>query len=202
MRFKMHSKNLIMIVIALWSAVTFAGNWYLPVSEPKLTAVSGSKGKTHAAMSDVANEGVAGFTWVERGDKPCQITTEYSFHFTSGMADRDHAFKEHACSGTGKSTHYIKLAKPETEWVHAVQVCLNKKGTRLKGIRIWPTSFTGSGKMTRLTKSREKKLTNCNQWKTKVQCSSGQFARGVQVHYTEDHGYKGIALKCGQIEYR
>ena len=198
---KRHLVNVIVAVSLLWSAVALAGHWSVPTGEPTLTSVSGSKGKTHATMSSASNKGIAGFSWVERGDKACQISARYSFHFTSGIADGEHEFKEHGCSGVGKSSHFIEVAKPETEWVHAVQVCLNKKGTRLKGIRLWPTNFTKGGTMTRSSKSREKKLANCNQWKKKVQCSSGQVARGVQVHYTEDNGYKGIALKCSKIEY-
>ena len=75
---------------------------------------------------------------MEQGDKPCEIEVVYHQSFTGKDVNKTgHKFRQHACSGLGKSHHSVFVNNSKNQAVHGVGVCLNAGKTRLKGIRLY-----------------------------------------------------------------
>ena len=134
------------------------------------------------------------------------------------------------CGGPAKSrklsVEYSDMGLNEQRvFVSGVRVCMNKKGTRVKGMQLRGKKITDDGKVAELTPDLivkaakyspiiysisdptqpEDTRTNCNEdeWQKWVECPrSNQIATGAVVHFEagdNPRSLTGIALQCRHV---
>jgi len=97
---------------------------------------------------------------------------------------------------TGYSGGTKTAALPKGKHVTALQVCTNKKGTGLKGIRLWGTSFDARGRTVKPVGPVEVKRNGCKSWKRRVACLPGEVANSIRIYR---QGRAGISLVCAKV---
>lgn len=87
---------------------------------------------------------------------------------------------------------------------HGLRACLNRRGDRIKGVRLFGSTVNqdGEGEARRdPALQSEFERTNCNEWKPMRRCPVGEVMVGVDIHTTGDEIH-GLAPKCASVEVR
>ena len=141
----------------------------------------------------------------EVADKPCLlvITAQHVGEEVTTKTPRYHETKYDLCSGkSAKSLRNASLWR--TAFVNSVQVCLNKAGKRVKGLRVfgYPTDWADSAaKFIKPQTSDSFARPNCKHWKKQVSCGVDALATGLVAHFSDPTGSKlphlmGLELIC------
>ncbi len=190
------------------------------------TKISGFQGTTFTLQDDNADHAIYGIRSVERRDHPCWVlirTENINDHTDdSGGATKD------LCGGKATSSllnvQYPNAGLYEPRvFVRGVRVCMNSKGTRVKGFQLrgreitddgtpidvtLTESFTylfgGGGGEPEIPDPRQPKdqRNNCNEdeWKKWAECSHrSHIANGAVLHFeggNQPRALTGIALQC------
>ncbi len=190
------------------------------------TKISGFKGTTFTLQDDNPNHAIYGIRSVERRDQPCWILirTENINDHTDGPGG---VIKD-LCGGKGTSS-ILKAEYPNVGWdsprifVRGVRVCMNSKGTRVKGLEIRGREITddgmpmdlifkgshtylyggGGGKPKQFDPTQPiDQRNNCDEdkWKKWAECSHRtHIASGAILHFesgSQPRALTGIALQC------
>ncbi|GAB5534517.1 MAG: hypothetical protein Rubg2KO_07660 [Rubricoccaceae bacterium] len=87
---------------------------------------------------------------------------------------------------------------------HGVRACLNRRGDRIKGVRLLGSTVNqdDAGEARRdFGLMRDFERTNCNTWKTIRKCDVGDVVVGVDIHHS-DGEIHGLAPKCAPVTVR
>jgi hypothetical protein len=87
---------------------------------------------------------------------------------------------------------------------HGLRACLNRRGDRVKGVRLFGSTVNqdGAGEARRdVGLKRDFERTNCNEWKVARRCPEGEVMVGVDIHHT-DTEIHGLAPKCASVTVR
>lgn len=191
------------VAAATANAVTLTGDltW---------TAVSGDTGQnSYIIGSDSDDLAVYSIRWWEDSDDPCK--------FRAYKRDLDDASdvnlpERSFCDGSPGNEKWAER-RGANEYVTAIQICRNDKADstkeKLKGIRLFGRTIDkAAATLGPENGPDEAKHTNCDVWRQKVACPSGQVASKFKVYYETytvygtqtDYGFaKGIALGCRRI---
>jgi len=165
-----------------------------------LSGLSGAKGKTHAHQHQAANYGLKGLSFIEAGgDRPCRLVAIYDRLSADHLNLTNHDFPDHGCTKQTESTKTVRFSGRD-EFVQGVKVCLNGKGNRIKGAEIHGARVTDSHKVVPFSETRKVVRTNCKDWKALARCAKTEIAVGMQVHYTDADGYRGVELMCRPLQ--
>jgi len=188
---------------------------------PEATSVSGFKGSSFRLEGPGELHAVYGLFSVERKDHPCYVglRTEDINDYGSDSGDyKDLCGKRGTSSELGAA--YEDTGSNGTRvFVHGVRVCMNKKGTRVKGLQLRgkridenghpvdlesgdPTHGQAGGSDVGLhviTEPRDTRA-HCNNWKRWSECPRhNQIATAVIAHFEAGNtprSLTGLALEC------
>ena len=193
------------------------------------TKVSGYKGTSFTLQDDNAGHAIYGVVSSERRDQPCfaMIRTEN----INDHADDDGGEVVDLCGGKATST-LLKVEYPDYPlyeprvFVKGIRVCMNAKGTRVKGLQLRGRQITDDGRLAELTfndpvdylvgggggsveihdPTQPKDVrANCNkdQWKKWAECPHhSQVAMGAILHFEagkKPRALTGIQLQCRYV---
>lgn len=138
-------------------------------------------------------QGIYEISMWEQLDYPCRLRVR-SRHLNN-YEGRQSAWAR--CDGSNKSLKTLKFADTET-YISGINVCLNKKGTRIKGLRIFGSKLNrNTGNLTSAG-SKEWERPNCKNWQTARHCPTGQLAQGIRVEYNQ-YTVIGLRLICREV---
>lgn len=194
----------------------------------EVTKVSGYKGTAFTLQDDNEDHAIYGMVSSERKDQPCfaMIRTEN----INDHADDDGGEVLDLCGGKATSS-LLKVEYPDLPlydpriFVKGVRVCLNSKGTRVKGLQLSGRQITDDGKPIELTYNEpidflvggavpvdvfdptqpKDQRPNCDkdQWKRWAECPRhNQIATGAILHFEagkEPRALTGIQLQCRYV---
>jgi hypothetical protein len=173
-----------------------------PVDDRDVTKLSGTAGTERLAMFAGERGVMRGIEWSEQQDDPCWLRIvgvqyvggekrEVSRLYKEGCDKPEYGMKVVALSGADATS---------TRLIRGIQVCTNKSGLTMKGLRIWPIRLDlETGKLSddgSPPVARERN--RCKTWHAKRFCPSGQVATGV-VLQTRGRTIKGAGLQCSKV---
>ena len=188
--------------------------------------VSGVAGGTAVTKMPGANAILWGVHLDESGDKPCDLEM-YWWRYDEGTR-RQGLFgtsfrlcgdqnSGNGFVGVGYSNSYVVMGANNAPTgnphvlapsvylaAHGLRVCLNRRGDRIKGIRLLGSTVNqdGAGEVRRdFGLMRDFERTNCNEWKTIRKCDTGEAIVGLDVHHS-DGEIHGLAPKCAAVTVR
>lgn len=86
-------------------------------------------------------------------------------------------------------------------YVRGIAVCVNAKGERIKGVRIYGTKLDReTGALTEAAETKEFARPNCTAWQDAQYCPDTHVATGLHHTNAADKGFSGLALRCQQVE--
>ncbi len=163
---------------------------------------------------------IYGFTSEERRDNPCYVTI-----LTENVNDSVKKLdaKKNLCGGKEKSRE-MKVNFSDSDhgkrvFVSGVQVCMNNKDTRVKGLKVRGKAIDSSGNSVALQSSSSgistggirkivssepsDKRPNCNKnWKKWAQCDGDSIATSAILHFDAGktpRALTGIQLNCRRV---
>lgn len=181
-----------------------AGEYTYEYSSPPPHVISASR----ETLEATTYAGLKGFSWRERGDKPCSITIHSALLNRAALADQlaeaTHLPPEKIagiCSGGGNEKT-VKLLSGPDQYVRGVAACTtdkkNSADNRLKGIRIYVAQLSADGTVKALNTFEDNKHNHCEKWHAPVYCPAAHLLTGLKLHYKDDT-FTGLGIKCRKV---
>lgn len=185
-----------------------------------LSGFAGEKFVVGVPNSQKDDYAIYGFTSEERRDNPCYVTI-----LTENINDSGKKLdtKKNLCGGKEKSRE-MKVKYSDSDhgkrvFVSGVQVCMNNKDTRVKGLKIRGKAIDSLGELVALQSSisgismggiqkivstePSDKRPNCNKnWKKWAQCDGNSIATSAILHFDAGktpRALTGIELNCRSV---
>lgn len=186
--------------------------------------------KAETGISGVAGYGelveppVPGFlhaiTGRERSDAPCDFSTAFWHEVVENGAAvlKPEMRRISGCAGTAttgtngsEQTARVPFGNAvqtngDHRAIRGVQVCLNRQGDRLKGLRVFGVTLKPDGSVIPdAALNGEYKRPNCKEpWKPAVMCEAGKVVTGVTYQQVREAGSateaRGISLTCQGVK--
>lgn len=184
------------------AGVAQAGTDYKLKADGSTTQTSGkSSGQSVSSATATPGgdyQGLYEIRMWEDGDVPCKLTAK-SRHVNTYSGKNATTNK---CNGSAKSEKNVAFTNSDT-YINGVQVCLNSKGDRIKGVKVFGKKLNRSNGSLSDAGSKKFERTNCKTWKTIRYCPAGKIAVGVKVSYTRQSlisdEFGGLALVCRTV---
>lgn len=187
---------------------------FRPSGDVTTTRVSGRAGVVELAISPEPDFLVR-LRGRERNDDPCQNQAEFFYERALSPRVPTRVSKwntdwTHRCgSGLSASRNSQRDALPAgggfrqqdgtLRVIAGVRVCMNRKRTRVKGIRVYGASINNAGSVSRDSLyNGEYRRSRCSSWEPARMCPNGQVATAVQFNYDRT-SLVGIALQCQAV---
>ena len=171
------------------------------------TDISGKKGSVVDSLAGPNDSefALAGISSKERSDEPCWVSMVAKSILSGGLATRS----ANRCGGKGpkqKSQLTTNVALTTTQtYLSGVQVCMNRAETKVKGWKIYTSSFNFDGNRIAAFESPVVvggPRPNCKHWKSVERCPGGFVAVAAELHFLDSgrrHSWSGIRLKCRDL---
>lgn len=194
-----HSLILLAVAITLTvSGTALAGPDYKLKTDSSTTQRTGKSGSTTTVSPGGDYQGLYEIRMWEDGDVPCKLTAK-SRHLNTYSGKSATSNK---CRGSAKSEKSVSFTDSNT-YINGVNVCLNSKGDRIKGVKIFGKKLNRSNGSLSDAGSKKFERTNCKTWKTIRYCPAGKIAVGVKISYTKQSlisdEFGGLALVCRTV---
>lgn len=199
-RFKILGISLL-ATLALGSATALAAATKYKFDGYQRTQVTGKKDGSivvKEVSTDDDYQGLYEITMWEEQDKPCKLRGKFrDLNSYYGKRDVFDICYTSANSGTKKT---LSFTNTET-YIRGVNVCMNKKGDRIKGLRIYGAKLNrDTGQVQNLNNPKEWKRPNCHEWRTARFCGPGKLATGIRIQQaTGSRSIQGLALECRNV---
>lgn len=187
---------------------------FRPTGGVTTTRVSGRAGVVELATTPQADFLVR-FRGRERNDDPCQNQAEF-FHeraLSPRVTTRIPQWKTDWTNRCGRGLSASQNSEREAlpaggafrqqdgtlRVIAGVRVCMNRKRTRVKGIRVYGASINSAGGVSRDSLyNGEYRRSRCSSWESARMCPNGQVATAAQFNYDRT-SLVGIALQCQAV---
>ncbi len=190
------------------------GTILVPTGDLATTGVSGRAGLFLSGQPGVPAF-LSRLVSFEKGDRPCKNDARYWFERPQSPRNPVRETKTPVvatsrCSASPGSAKTVMVPSAggrqldgSVNTAAGVQVCMNAKRTRVKGIRLLGANISATGQVTHSSAyDAEFTRPNCTgTWETARRCASDRVATGVRFHYIGD-SLTGIALECQRVEVR
>ena len=171
-------------VAALASLPPALAQTYVPSGSTTPTGLSGMPGSEDITKS-IGNAFMYSLTGYEKADKPCRLSVK---GWNSQVVT-------YAGCSNGNYPKIAALAHNENVAVTGIQVCMNNKDTRVKGVKLFGKKPNSAGEFVSGNYSASWTRTNCKTWKQRRNCPTGKAAVGVKLEATNG-SVTGIRLLC------
>lgn len=183
------------------AASAFAVTKYVLAKHVFETQISGRSGDTGVIPSQDDHQILFGVDLWEQGDRPCKFRAR-TRHVNTNATDSFVA-DTHRCLPSSRSKKSIQFSKTN-EFVRGIQVCLNSKGNKVKGIKIYGARLdVGAGTLTNISTPKKLERANCKDWKNAVYCPNGMLAHQVRAYWWNFWGtgdLRGLSLRCRKLK--
>lgn len=152
--------------------------------------------------------GLKGFSWRERGDKPCSITihsallNRTALSYQLSEATRTPPDKVAGICSGGGNEKTVKLLSSPDQYVRGVAACTTDKkdsaDNRLKGIRIYAAEVNADGSVKALNTFEDNKHSHCEKWHAPVYCPAAHLVTGLKLYHKDD-AFTGLGIKCRKV---
>lgn len=167
-----------------------AEQWYSWSGGTTTTARAGNAGGQSTVEKVPQNSFLYAINGYEKGDKPCRFNLD---GWTGPLPVR--VSESFGLCQTTSSWKKAELNKSQRQAVTGLKVCLNKAGTRVKGVKLYSGSPNAQGAFSSSSASATYSRSNCKTWSNKVSCPVGKAAVGVKFFHDGD-AVSGMSLVC------
>lgn len=146
--------------------------------------------------------GVAGISWWEDGDQPCQIR----LHLRSLKDGREgtNGEDENSCNGSASNRKTVGFFDNPRMFVRGIAVCSSKsnrneqrmKGIKLYGAKVW----LSKPEVEEVTTTAVEDHVRCGTWNAPVFCPADTVATGLVIERVGS-SITGLGLSCRPVHY-
>jgi hypothetical protein len=191
------------LVLAMASVAQAGTKKYKLKSNATTTDRTGNKSKNNGTVgSDGEFRGLYSVVGYEQNDN---ASFRMKARHLNTNDSNQYDFPNSTVVNAGKSAKTVAFTDTDT-YIRGAAVCLNSRGTEIKGLRIYGTKLNRTtGALNNLSGKKEWKRTNCKTWKTPVYCPVGKIATKVTIDWeskksTYYTGMSGLKLVCRTVE--